>query len=506
MQIAELLRLFNGAVEQDVHAVYRLRAQRVHAPDERELVVDLLGRRRGEDHLRRAVFGDAARGLAGARVGDDRLRIRLLGHRAGGGAHGVGIVGVIHRVPDVLVDIGGESVLLGLLSDTRHSLHGVHGVLARGSLAGEHHGAAAVKDGVRHVGNFRTGRAAVFFHAVEHLRGGDDGLTGLAAGTDEVLLDAGETFKRDLHAHIAAGDHDAVGSGEDLVKLFDALGVLDLRNDADALTAVGVEERAHINDVLRAARERSRDVIDVLLDAEKKVALVALGEERHVEPRTGDVHALLALHHAAVHNGAADLGVGRLLHAEGELAVIHQEHIAALHVGGQLGIVHEALFGGAGRFHGGEGVCLTGNDLDRLIKETETDLRALGVEHYGGGELQLIAHLAEARDHFGVALVGAVGEVHAGDVQPGEQELAHDLFAAAGGADGANDLCSAHISLILFYKFLYFQAHNTTTSVIWQRTFYIVFPRQTIQFSACPAAQVLFAFCINSLLFRRNLI
>ena len=321
-----------------------------------------------------------------------------------------------------------------------------------------------------------------------------------------MLLDAGETLKRDLHAHVAAGDHDTVGSGEDLVKLFNALGVLNLCDDADALAAMGVEERAHINDVLRAARERGGNIVNVLLDAEEKIALVALGEKRHVEPRAGDVHALLTFHHAAVHNGAADLGVGRLLHAEGELAVIHQEHIAALHVGGQLGIVHEALFGGAGRFHGGEGVCLTGNDLDRLIEETETDLRTLGVEHYGGGELQLIAHLAEARDHLGVALVGAVGEVHAGDVQPGEQELAHDLFAAAGGADGANDLCSAHISLILFYKFLYFQAHNTTTSVIWQRTFYIVFPRQTIQFSACPAAQVLFAFCINSLLFRRNLI
>ena len=268
-----------------------------------------------------------------------------------------------------------------------------------------------------------------------------------------MLLDAGETFKRDLHAHVAAGNHDAVRSGEDLVKLLNALGVLNLCDDADALTAVGVEERAHINDVLRAARERGGNIVNVLLDAEEKIALVALGEKRHIEPRTGDVHTLLALHHAAVYNGAANLGVGRLFHAEGEIAVVHEKRIAALHVGGQLGIVHETLFGGAGRFHGGEGVCLTGNDLDRLIKETETDLRTLGVEHHGGGELQLIAYLAKARDHFGVALVGAVGEVHAGDVQPGEQELAHDLFAAAGGTDGANDLCSAHISLILFYKF-----------------------------------------------------
>ena len=54
-------------------------------------------------------------------------------------------------------------------------------------------------------------------------------------------------------------------------------------------------------------------------------------------------HTLLALHHAAVYNGAADLGVGRLFHAEGELAVVHEKHIAALHIGGQLSIVHEAL-------------------------------------------------------------------------------------------------------------------------------------------------------------------
>ena len=301
-----------------------------------------------------------------------------------------------------------------------------------------------------------------------------------------MLLDARQTFKRNFHAHIAAGDHDAVGGGEDLVKLLHALGVFDLGDDADALAAVGVEERAHIDDVLRAARKGGRDIVYILLNAEEKVALVALGKERHIEPRAGDVHALLALHPAAVHNGAADLGVGRLFHAERKLTVVHEQRVAALHVGGQLGIVHIAALGIAGSLHGGERVRLTGNDLDRLIKETETDLRALGVEHHGGGELQLVAHLAEAFDQLGMAFVRAVGEVHAGNVQPGEKERSHDLLAAAGRTDGANDLCSSHISLILCCVFLCFQAHTTTTTAIKQRTFYIVFPWQTVRFSACP--------------------
>ena len=260
-----------------------------------------------------------------------------------------------------------------------------------------------------------------------------------------MLLNARQTLKRNFHAHVAAGDHDAVGGGEDLVEFLHALGVFDLGDDADALAAVGVEERTHINDVLRPAGKRGGDVIDVLLNAEEKIALVALGEERHIEPCAGDVHALLAFHRAAVHNGAADLGVGRLLHVEGKLAVVHEQHIAALHVGRKLGIVHKALFGAAGRFHGGEGIRLPGNDLDRRVEQPETDLGTLGVEHDGGGELQLVAYLAEAGDHFGVAFVRAVGEVHAGNVQPGEKKLTHDLFAAAGGSDGADDLGSSHI-------------------------------------------------------------
>ena len=49
---------------------------------------------------------------------------------------------------------------------------------------------------------------------------------------DTILLDDGDLGKVDLHAHVTAGDHHAVGYGKDLIDVVHALLVLQLGDDA----------------------------------------------------------------------------------------------------------------------------------------------------------------------------------------------------------------------------------------------------------------------------------
>ena len=72
---------------------------------------------------------------------------------------------------------------------------------------------------------------------------------------------------RDLHAEVTARDHDAVGGGEDLIELVEALLVLDLGDDLDVL-ALGAEGLPDEGDVGGALHERGGHEVDAALDAE----------------------------------------------------------------------------------------------------------------------------------------------------------------------------------------------------------------------------------------------
>jgi hypothetical protein len=74
-----------------------------------------------------------------------------------------------------------------------------------------------------------------------HLRGGDDGLAGLVALLDHHLLRQEDLLGGDLHAQVAASDHDGVALLQDLVEVLDALLVLHLADDPD-LAAFGAQD------------------------------------------------------------------------------------------------------------------------------------------------------------------------------------------------------------------------------------------------------------------------
>ena len=101
-------------------------------------------------------------------------------------------------------------VLFRFHADFCHGFHSLHGVFSRGRFAGEHDGAGAVVDGVGDVGDLGTGGTGLVDHGFQHFRRCDAAFSCEAAFVDEHFLDLREFLVGDLHAEVAAGNHDAV--------------------------------------------------------------------------------------------------------------------------------------------------------------------------------------------------------------------------------------------------------------------------------------------------------
>ena len=170
----------------------------------------------GDDGAGGAVFGDHLSCFSGFGDGDDVLGAQIHGGGDGGVGDGIGDIGTQFTAAlaetGLIVDVG-----FGALSDGRHNLDGFFGVIAGSGLAGEHDGRGAIVDGVCHVGGFRTGGTGVMDHGFQHLGGGDDLLAVFVGFFDEAFLEDGNVLKGNFHAHVAPGDHNAVGDPDDLV-------------------------------------------------------------------------------------------------------------------------------------------------------------------------------------------------------------------------------------------------------------------------------------------------
>ena len=102
-------------------------------------------------------------------------------------------------------------------------------------LAREHHCIGAVDDGVGHVAGLGAGGPGCLDHRLEHLRGHDAGLAGHQRRANQVLLRERHLLEGQLHAEVAARDHDAVGDLEDLIDVLERRLCLDLGHDADVV-------------------------------------------------------------------------------------------------------------------------------------------------------------------------------------------------------------------------------------------------------------------------------
>mmetsp|Transcript_4182 Transcript_4182/g.13448 ORF Transcript_4182/g.13448 Transcript_4182/m.13448 type:complete len:385 (+) Transcript_4182:695-1849(+) len=359
---------------------------------------------------------------------------------------------LLHLLEDLvvprLVQLG--EVGLGLLAGARHDGDRVAREGAIGCLAGQHHGVGAVEHRVRDVRALGARRARVRDHRLEHLRRHDAGLARRTAFSNHHLLLAEHLLGRDLHAEVAAGDHDAVRGGEDLVELVEPLLVLNLCNhlDGGAVAVLGLLERLFDEvDVLCRLDKGGGDEVDLVRHAKVLQVVDVLGlQHGQVHLDVGQVHVLALADRLVVLDAADDRGGLALLDGEHERAVGDEDGGALLDRGGQLvvrarelGLVAEE--GVVGR----QLEVLAGLEVDllvaRLLEEAGPDLGTLGIEEDGDvlvGPLgRRLTHALEAR---AVALVVAMRKVEARSVEPRVDEVDERVDVPARRAHCAKDL------------------------------------------------------------------
>mmetsp|Transcript_15049 Transcript_15049/g.35858 ORF Transcript_15049/g.35858 Transcript_15049/m.35858 type:complete len:510 (+) Transcript_15049:276-1805(+) len=398
------------------------------------------------------VLGDQPRRLPLSGQHDDERRMHLVRRPDGGGGerlqggHGHRGLPQDRRKQRRVVDRG-----LRLLAYAVHDFHGLHGVVPGGCLAGEHHAVGAVEHGVGDVGCFGTRRAGALPHRLQHLGRRYHGLASNVAFLDHHLLREEDLLGGDLHAEVAARDHDAVGLFEDGVKVGDALLVLYLGDDVDP-RAFRPKHLADVVDVLRLPHEGGCNGVDLVRDAPVLEVLLVLGGEcGEVHDHARQVDVLSLPEHRAVdalgphgpgcgvggedleHDGAigaedvragADI-LGELLVADGDQALVPN------------GIVVRR-----------DGDLVARDELHRLpvLEEPRPDLGALCVEHHGAEHVGVCHRLLEVVERLLVVVVAAVGEVEAGHAHAGAEELLDDLHAPADRAERADDLGFAYMS------------------------------------------------------------
>ena len=99
----------------------------------------------------------------------------------------------------------------------------------------QHDRVRPVEDRVGHVARFGAGRPRRHDHRLEHLGRHDRRHATVERPAHELLLDDRDLLVRQLHAHVAAGDHHGVHDVEDPVELVDRPPGLDLGDDRRAV-------------------------------------------------------------------------------------------------------------------------------------------------------------------------------------------------------------------------------------------------------------------------------
>jgi hypothetical protein len=103
-------------------------------------------------------------------------------------------------------------------------------------------------------------------HRFQHLGGCDDRLGALVGAPHEILLHYRNLLNRNFHAEVAARDHDAVGSFQDLVEVVQRACSFDFGDD-ERLTANVLRCLPYGTDVCSALDEGLTDRIDAVVVA-----------------------------------------------------------------------------------------------------------------------------------------------------------------------------------------------------------------------------------------------
>ena len=142
-----------------------------------------------------------------------------------------------------------------------------------------------------------------------------------------------------------------------------------------------------------------------------------------------------------MHVGALDV-----VDLEVDQAVVDQDVGAGLNLVGEVEVVKGDMAGvakvllGSGLSGDDDGIASGDGDLLVALEQAGADLGALGVEQDANGLAKLGGDATDALDAAVVLLIGAMGEVEAGDVHARLDHLAQDIIVIAGGTHRAYNL------------------------------------------------------------------
>ena len=177
-------------------------------------------------------------------------------------------------------------------------------------------------------------------------------------------------------------------------------------------------------------------------------ALLLRRDRKDGAGEAGEVEAFVGGYHAAFEELGVDAGAVDGGDFEADFSVVDEDAFAGGDVCGEAGV------GGAAEvavalgvfFHGdGEGVAAF-KEYGAFGEVAESDLRALKVGEDADAAAGLVGGLADALVALLVFGVGAVAEVESGDVHSGFDQGFDLVVRVGGGAQGADDFRSAHVS------------------------------------------------------------
>ena len=251
-------------------------------------------------------------------------------------------------------------------------------------------------------------------------------------------------ISRDLHAQIAAGDHDAVGRLYDLVDVLDGLVAFDFREEHDVAAAMLVQKRSHLAHARGIANEGRSDEVDALLDAEQQVGAILVGHDRQGQRCAGEVHGFALAEQAGVLHGAMDVAALDAVDGKLDKPVIDQDDRTGRNdIGQTLARLGDHTIAALDA-RLGERERVARHKLHRLMacQLARADLGAFGIEQDGAGAVHFPANLAQAIHARTLLIMRAVREIEAGDIHTRVDQAFERRLAIDGRAKGAHDLRS----------------------------------------------------------------
>lgn len=343
-----------------------------------------------------------------------------------------------------------ENVRIGAFADGSHGLNGFLWILTLCRFAGKHDCIGTVENCVCNVACFGAGWTWVLLHGLKHLSCGNNELASLVALSDDHLLSEDNVLEWNFNAHVAAGNHDAVGYFEDFIEIIQAFLVFDLGDDLDVFAAVLVEELTDTENVFLLADEGCSDKVNFAFAAETEIDFILFSERWKGGDDVWKVNALVFAENARVLNFGDDLVAFDFDNAKTDETVVEENGIACLEVlvevfvsYGNFGLVAEnGLVSGKG-----ESLTSFEGNVFAVNEVVGTDFRTLGVEE-DCADLLLFGHEGAEVDHSSAVFPEiAVGEVKAHNVHARVEELGHHWLVFGLWSDGAYDLRLFHTVL-----------------------------------------------------------